>query len=101
MERDGDGAVEVVRERRRDFGDEIVRIRVLRVPPSEKFPEGIKYAFHFGSKGSDDPIIRYATITASTSVTKALTARRSTIRASKRSSSGSSANFPTTSPPDP
>lgn len=32
---------------------------MLRVPTSEKFPEGIKYAFHFGSSGSDDPILRY------------------------------------------
>lgn len=51
--------VKVVRDRRRDFGDEIVRIRVLRVPESGKFPEGIKYAFHYGRKGEDDPLLRY------------------------------------------
>ena len=51
--------VEVVRDRRRDFGDEVVRIRVLRVPESEKFPQGIKYAFHYGRKDGDDPILRY------------------------------------------
>lgn len=56
-----DDDVEVVRDRRRDFGDEIVRIRVLRVPESEKFPEGIKYAFHYGRKGEDDPLLRYDT----------------------------------------
>lgn len=51
--------VKVVRDRRRDFGDEIVRIRILRVPESETFPEGIKYAFHYGRKGSEDPVLRY------------------------------------------
>lgn len=51
--------VEVVRDRRRDFGDRVVRIRVLRVPTSEKFPEGIKYGFHFGKKGTANPILRY------------------------------------------
>jgi len=57
MEDDRD--VEVVRDRRRDFGDEVVRIRMLRVPESEKFPEGIKYAFHYGRKESDETILRY------------------------------------------
>lgn len=55
----GDEDVGVVRDRRRDFGDEVVRIRVLRVPESETFPEGIKYAFHYGRKDGDDPILRY------------------------------------------
>ena len=55
-----DDDIEVVRDRRRDFGDEIIRIRVLRVPESDKFPEGIKYAFHYGRKEDDDsPILRY------------------------------------------
>ncbi|GAA0297632.1 toxin-antitoxin system TumE family protein [Halarchaeum salinum] len=54
-----DGDVSVVRDRRRDFGEHIVRIRVLRVPESSKFPDGIKYGYHFGEKGSDDPILRY------------------------------------------
>lgn len=54
-----DDEVEVVRDRRRDFGTEVVRIRVLQVPESEKFPEGIKYAFHYGRTTGDDPILRY------------------------------------------
>ena len=54
-----DGDAEIVRDRCRDFGDEVVRIRVLRVPESETFPEGIKYAFHYGRKDSDVPILRY------------------------------------------
>jgi hypothetical protein len=51
--------VTVVRDRRREFDDRLVRIRVLRVPESEKFPEGLKYAFHYGEKGADVPILRY------------------------------------------
>jgi hypothetical protein len=52
-------SVTVVRDRRRDFGDHIVRIRVLSVPTSEQFPDGIKYAFHYGRKGAAEPILRY------------------------------------------
>jgi hypothetical protein len=51
--------VEVVHDRRRDFGEHVVHIRVLRVPTSEKFPEGIKYAFHYGEKQANFPILRY------------------------------------------
>ena len=50
-----DDEVEVVRDRRRAFGDRLVRIRVLRVPELEKFPDGIKYAYHYGEKGAEDP----------------------------------------------
>jgi hypothetical protein len=57
MEHDDD--VAVVRDRRRDFGDRLVRIRVLRVPESETYPEGIKYAYHYGETGADVPILRY------------------------------------------
>ncbi|SFC08272.1 hypothetical protein SAMN05444422_104173 [Halobiforma haloterrestris] len=32
---------------------------MLAVPESEKFPEGIKYAFHYGEAGADDPVIRF------------------------------------------
>jgi hypothetical protein len=55
----GDDDVKVVRDRRRDFGDRLVRIRVLRVPESETYPEGIKYAYHYGEKDADVPILRY------------------------------------------
>ncbi|EMA31700.1 toxin-antitoxin system TumE family protein [Halobiforma nitratireducens] len=37
----------------------VARVRVLVVPESEKFPEGIKYAFHYGEAGADDPVIRF------------------------------------------
>lgn len=51
--------VVVVFDRRRDFGEELVTLRVLRVPISEKFPEGIKYAYHYGKKNEGTPHLRY------------------------------------------
>lgn len=59
MGRDDDGDITVVQNRRFDFGDEIVKIRILRVPKSEKFPDGIKYGFHYGKKGTAEPYLRY------------------------------------------
>lgn len=29
----------------------VARIRVLRVPESSRFPDGLKYAFHYGTAG--------------------------------------------------
>ncbi|MDL0125610.1 DUF6516 family protein [Halobacterium salinarum] len=37
----------------------VARIRILAVPESEKFPDGVKYAFHYGEAGSEGPIIRF------------------------------------------
>lgn len=37
----------------------VARVRVLAVPNSDQYPEGIKYAFHYGEAGADNPIIRY------------------------------------------
>lgn len=37
----------------------VARVRVLSVPTSDRFPEGIKYAFHYGKAGADNPIVRY------------------------------------------
>lgn len=37
----------------------IARVRVLAVPTSERFPEGVKYTFHYGEAGADAPIIRF------------------------------------------
>ncbi|WP_128477659.1 toxin-antitoxin system TumE family protein [Halorussus pelagicus] len=51
--------VVVVFDRRRDFGTDIVKLRVLRVPCSEKFPNGVKYAYHYAEKGADVPYLRY------------------------------------------
>ena len=32
---------------------------MLAVSRSDRFPEGIKYAFHYGETGADHPIIRF------------------------------------------
>lgn len=37
----------------------VARVRVLAVPESNRFEEGLKYAFHYGEAGADDPIIRF------------------------------------------
>lgn len=37
----------------------VARVRVLAVPTSDRFPEGLKYAFHYGEAGGDTPIVRY------------------------------------------
>jgi len=37
----------------------VARVRILAVPESDKFPDGVKYAFHYGKAGGDDPIVRY------------------------------------------
>jgi hypothetical protein len=54
-----DDDVDVIRDRRRDVGDYVVRIRILSVPESDTYPEGIKYAFHYGEKGAETPVLRY------------------------------------------
>jgi len=43
------------------FRDEtLARVRVLRVPTSERFPEAVKYAYHYGTTdGSDWPLLRF------------------------------------------
>nr|WP_249361465.1 hypothetical protein [Haloterrigena sp. H1] len=50
--------VTVVRDEIEAYADgTVARVRVLAVPESEKFPDGIKYAFHYGVAGADNPII--------------------------------------------
>lgn len=52
--------VTVVREEIEAYADgTVARVRVLAVPESEKFPEGLKYAFHYGEAGAEQPIIRF------------------------------------------
>ncbi len=59
--------VTVVRDEVEAYADgTVARVRILAVPESEKFPDGIKYAFHYGDTGADDPIIRFDNTTAST-----------------------------------
>ena len=52
--------VTVVRDEIEAYADgTVARVRVLSVPESERFPEGVKYAFHYGEAGADHPIIRF------------------------------------------
>jgi hypothetical protein len=56
---DDEDDVEVVRDyRREDSRGRLVRVKVLRVPESEKFPEGIKYRLHYGTRDGET-ILRY------------------------------------------
>ena len=52
--------VAVLEDQTRAYVDgTVARIRVLAVPESSRFPEGIKYAFHYGEAGAEHPIIRF------------------------------------------
>jgi hypothetical protein len=54
------GDVTVVRDEKTAYDDgTVARVRVLAVPSSDQFPEGIKYAFHYGEAGAEYPIIRF------------------------------------------
>lgn len=56
---DDDATVEVVRDyRREDESGRIERVRVLRVPESEAYPDGVKYALHYGTVDGDT-LLRY------------------------------------------
>lgn len=57
---DGDDPpVQVVRDYTREYPDgTIENVRILRVPESEKFPEGIKDRLHYGTKDGDT-LLRY------------------------------------------
>ncbi|WP_435196294.1 toxin-antitoxin system TumE family protein [Natronomonas sp. EA1] len=52
--------VTVVRDEQLAYDDgEIVKVRLLRIPQSDRFPTGVKYAFHYGEAGAEHPIIRF------------------------------------------
>ena len=54
------GDVTVVRDDGAAYDDgKVARVRILSVPTSEQYPEGIKYAFHYGEAGVENPIIRF------------------------------------------
>ncbi|GAA0524567.1 hypothetical protein GCM10008992_26310 [Halorubrum aquaticum] len=64
----------------------VARVRVLSVPTSDRFEDGIKYAYHYSEAGADDPITDSTTTTASTNSTSAVRSSRSTTPALRRSS---------------
>lgn len=54
-----DDDVRVVEDTERHFEDgTVLRVRVLTVPDSEKFPDGVKYRLHYGTEGGET-LIRY------------------------------------------
>jgi len=53
------GDVTVVREEGKAYDDgTVARVRVLSVPVSEQYPDGVKYAFHYGEAGAEHPVVR-------------------------------------------
>jgi hypothetical protein len=54
-----DGDVRVLEDTERCFTDgTVLRVRVLAVPESEKFPDGVKYRLHYGTEDGET-LIRY------------------------------------------
>ena len=54
-----DEDVRVLEDTERRFADgTVLRVRVLAVPESEKFPDEIKYRLHYGTEGGET-LIRY------------------------------------------
>lgn len=53
-----DAVVLIDRTRAYDDGT-VVSVRVLDVPSSDTYPEGVKYAFHYGVAGASHPVIRF------------------------------------------
>lgn len=49
----------IVDERFRPTPGENVRIKILSVPASEKHPEGVTYAIHYGPTDGGPPYLRY------------------------------------------
>jgi hypothetical protein len=54
-----DDDVRVLEDTERRFADgTVLRVRVLAVPGSEKFPDGVKYRLHYGTDDGET-LIRY------------------------------------------
>lgn len=52
--------VTVLRDDAEAYDDgELVRIRFLAVPKSDRFPKGLKYTFHYTVAGAEHPVIRF------------------------------------------
>jgi hypothetical protein len=58
MSDDEDSDVEVLLNKEDREGNRVIRRKVIAVPKSSKFPEGIKYGLHYGTLDGDT-IIRY------------------------------------------
>lgn len=50
----------VLEDRRRAYDDRTIpRVRILAVPESDTYPEGLKYSFHYAPTGAAHPIVRF------------------------------------------
>lgn len=59
MDAGEDESVEVLRDyMRRRPDNRIISVKLMRVPESEKFPEGVKYRLHYGTM-DNETILRY------------------------------------------
>ena len=55
----GPDDVRVLEDTERRFADStVLRVRVLAVPESEKFPDGVKYRLHYGTD-EGETLVRY------------------------------------------
>ena len=58
MSMDEDTEVDSYVDRHRVVDDHVINVVILRVPESEKYPEGWKYRMHFGTRDGET-IVRY------------------------------------------
>lgn len=49
----------LVDERYHPAPGEVIRIKIVAVPKSTRFPEGVKYAFHYGRTDGKTTYLRY------------------------------------------
>ena len=54
-----DDVLTFVDERYEPRREEIITVKILDVPVSDKHPAGIKYAFHYGRTDDDTTYLRY------------------------------------------
>ncbi|MFB6189720.1 MAG: DUF6516 family protein, partial [Halapricum sp.] len=53
-----DDGAQLVIDVTRDFGDHYAEIRAHRVPPSNRYPDGVKYSMQYGN-AAGETIVRY------------------------------------------
>lgn len=58
MPDDGDGGADLVIEVTKDFGETYAEVRAWTVPPSDRYPDGVKYSMQYGTCDGDT-IVRY------------------------------------------
>lgn len=54
-----DDVTTIVDERYEPRQGEIIKVKILDVPASDKHPEGIKYVFHYGRTDDETTYLRY------------------------------------------